>query len=1264
MAFDGRVKFDTSLDKTGLEKGLKDTASIAKIAAGNIVADVTKTVVKGAADIATSAVKIGSDFEAAMSNVYAVSLATGENAEKLKKAAIDAGEATKFSASEAANALEYLSLAGYDAEKSIKALPKVLNLAAAGNLDLAYASDLLTDSMAVMGLGIEDMDNFSDQLAMAASKANTSIAQLGEAVLVAGGQAKLCGMDVAEMNTALGILADKGIKGSEGGTALRNTLKNLYTPTKQAADELERLGVVTSENGKLRDVQDVLKDLSAALSGLSEDEKVRAVGEIFDTRTIAAATNLLDDCNERWDELEGYLRDCDGAAGRMAETMQDNLKGKLELVSSAAESCGIAFYESISEPLKDAAEEGAQQLSILANEMQEGELKEGIEELGEGVGVLITDAIQLAREVLPSILKGVGWLCENMRVVGPLVIGVVGSIKAYTIATTAAEAITALMNSTLALNPYALAIAGVVALTAGIVALKNAEDKKFENIQMQIDKTKELAAAQKQLKEETQAQIRTIEDNHKNANELLNDLDKLLKIEDKSLSEKEKTAEIVDKLNSLYPDLNLNYNKQTDELKDQNDKLVTNTTELKKNFEERRKIMLKEAYEEQYKEAVASLPNLKAQHSANVITQRNEGGQADAYYQKRYNSLITDDGYGDFVTATIGSAFVHAENILDDAGEAFFGGFGYKDDKTKTEEKIRGLADAVEESAGMIAENYATQLRSMAEMVAIDYSEVDKSALNKFVNGLLEANINWASDDTHVQIAIQEYVDEWLKTLPTEMEAEAVKALLQGIGFDLSSYIAQGMIQGLNSEGNSVEEAGAKLGVKATGGVAKGADTHSPSKKTLKTGKDIAEGLIIGMLEKSEEVEKAGESIGDSAVEGVKSNALGYKEALAEMLSVGNVPKENAEKATEAYENAMDVLQRQLEAGLITEKEYFAEMEKNRDKHLSKGTKEWLDATQELYENALDEELELLEHRYDTGLVTEEEYYKELKRIRDEYFIEDSEEWRRYTEKLVDYEKDKSEDIIDVIEDTTDKIKDAYEDAFDDVNDAIEDMTEGIRDAGDFYVTGTVEINGKEVEYGSLVDMDKRNKWMEELYNRVSGLKERLKGLDLTDEEFKSFWEHFGSMGEEGMYEYGNLLLNSSDADFVKHVRGYLENESWGQKTADFFYEDAMKDAAEEYMAELEKILTEAGKELPEDFFTLGELAGEKFSVSFLDGVREAIEDAKKDLSTFFGGSGFSVGSGGNSYANTYNFYSSGQTVSEQLNDASRYAAVERARYG
>lgn len=247
MAYDGELKFNTAIDKTGFKLGIGSLGSIASTG----MAAVT-TAVTAASSAVTAlggyAVSVGKDFESSMSQVIATmgiskdTIVDGVNSyELLKEAAASAGESTVFSASEAADALNYLALAGYDAEKSAEALPSVLNLAAAGGMDLAYASDLATDAMAALGIEAtsDNLTRFGDELAKTASTANASVSQLGEAILTVGGTAKSLAGGTTELNAALGVLANRGIKGSEGGTALRNIILALTAPTDKAAAAME-----------------------------------------------------------------------------------------------------------------------------------------------------------------------------------------------------------------------------------------------------------------------------------------------------------------------------------------------------------------------------------------------------------------------------------------------------------------------------------------------------------------------------------------------------------------------------------------------------------------------------------------------------------------------------------------------------------------------------------------------------------------------------------------------------------------------------------------------------------------------------------------------------------------------------------------------------------------------------------------------------------------------------------------------------------------
>lgn len=498
LAYDGTIRLDTGIDETGALKGLS--------ALGSTVAKGAAVAAAALGAMGVAAIKVGADFEASMSQVAATMGTTVDMIPELTAVAKEMGAATQFSATQAAEALNYLALAGYDSQKSIAALPTVLDLAAAGGMDLAYASDLVTDSMSVLGMSTDELVGFVDQMAKTAQKSNTSVAQLGEAILVAGGQAKLAGMDTVELNTALGILADNGLKGSEGGTALRNALKNLYTPTKQAAEALKKLGIETVDgNDNLRDTQTVLQELGFALDGLSEGERIRVMSQIFDTRTIAAGNALLKNSGERWDELSAQIANAEGAASAMARTMNDNLKGDITILGSALEGLGIQIYDHFNAPLREAAQAGIQAVNKLARELAKPDMQRSLEALAGAFSSLITVASKLVTGAIQLLVAGFGTLADNATTLIFVLTTLIAAFVAFQVLTTvntmlaaSAAGFTLLETAMLAMpvvmnavtgatglltaaqtalnaawiaNPIGLIIAGVAALTAGIVAL-------------------------------------------------------------------------------------------------------------------------------------------------------------------------------------------------------------------------------------------------------------------------------------------------------------------------------------------------------------------------------------------------------------------------------------------------------------------------------------------------------------------------------------------------------------------------------------------------------------------------------------------------------------------------------------------------------------------------------------------------------------------------------------------------------------------------
>lgn len=444
---DGKLLFETGIDNSGFDKGISSLTVAAGTAIGNIAASMVSQISDAVAQVPAKMVEVGSGFEASMSQVAATMGITSAAAEfeTLSNAAKEMGETTKFSASQAGEALNYLALAGYDAEKAVSALPTVLNVAAAGGMELAAASDMITDAMSALGLETSQMSDFSDKLAVTAQKSNTSVSQLGEAILTVGGTAKNLAGGVTEMNTVLGILADNGIKGAEGGTALRNIILSLTAPTDKAAEAIDGLGLSVFDNeGKMRSLQDIIFDLNDALGTMTDADRSQALSDIFNKVDLKSVNALLGTSAERFDELSGYIDNCSGAAADMASTMDDNLKGDLTIMQSALEGLGIAAYEKFQSPMRSAVQSVTADIGTLSQSLSSGKLSDSFDKISEGFGNLAATASGfLSNNIIPAAINGLGTIIEY----GNEIISVIEGIGAAVVVIKITPIITAAVAS-------------------------------------------------------------------------------------------------------------------------------------------------------------------------------------------------------------------------------------------------------------------------------------------------------------------------------------------------------------------------------------------------------------------------------------------------------------------------------------------------------------------------------------------------------------------------------------------------------------------------------------------------------------------------------------------------------------------------------------------------------------------------------------------------------------------------------------------------
>lgn len=397
---DYSITGDTKLDTSGFTKGVSSMT----VAAGNLISDLTKTAATKLAGLAKSSVSVGMNFDASMSQVAATMGTTVDQIDNLTKVAKEMGSTTKFTATQAADALNYLALAGYDADKAAEVLPSVLNLAAAGGMDLAYASDLVTDAMASLNIEAnkQNVDDFGNKLAMAASKANANVSQLGEAILTVGGTAANLKGGTTELTTALGLLANVGIKGAEGGTHLRNIILSLQSPTDEAAKKMQKLGLsVYDSQGKMRGLNDILSDLNSAMKGMTQGQKDSIINQLFNKTDLAAVNGLLAAQGEQWDTLAAQIDSADGAMGQMAETQIDNLQGAMTIMSSAFEGMQLAVYDELEPTLTEAVKWGTDCLTQLTTALSEG----GPEAMLAAAGEIISDLAAGIAAQLPGLMQ-------------------------------------------------------------------------------------------------------------------------------------------------------------------------------------------------------------------------------------------------------------------------------------------------------------------------------------------------------------------------------------------------------------------------------------------------------------------------------------------------------------------------------------------------------------------------------------------------------------------------------------------------------------------------------------------------------------------------------------------------------------------------------------------------------------------------------------------------------------------------------------------
>lgn len=303
-------------------------------------------VTAGITALGTVAVKTGADFDSAMSKVAAVSGATGDDLQALRDKAREMGSQTKFSASEAAEAMNYMAMAGWKTEDMLSGIEGIMNLAATSGEDLATTSDIVTDALTAFGLTAADSAHFADVLAAASSNANTNVSMMGETFKYAAPVAGSLGFSVEDTAEAIGLMANAGIKSTQAGTSLRSIMTALAGEVKFCGESIGEVEIqTTNADGSMRELSDILADCRIAFAGLSESEQASAAQALVGKNAMSGFLALMNAAPADIDKLSGAISNCDGTSLSMAETMQDNLAGQLTILKSQLEELAISFSD-------------------------------------------------------------------------------------------------------------------------------------------------------------------------------------------------------------------------------------------------------------------------------------------------------------------------------------------------------------------------------------------------------------------------------------------------------------------------------------------------------------------------------------------------------------------------------------------------------------------------------------------------------------------------------------------------------------------------------------------------------------------------------------------------------------------------------------------------------------------------------------------------------------------------------------------------------
>lgn len=802
-------KCATSIDEYGKEvqEASAETTSFGTVLSANLASEAilagVERLVDGIKTVASACIDTGMAFEKSMSTVAALSGATGDDLEALTNKAREMGAATLYSAADAADALGYMALAGWDTQQMLDGIAPVMNLAIASNMDLAEASDIVTDNITAFGLTVADSSKFVDQMAYAMSNSNTNTEQLGEAYKNCAAAAGSMGFSVEDTTAALMVMADAGQKGSEAGTGLKTIMTRLATDSKNCATELSKYGVeVYDAQGNMNSLSSILLGCGEIWEDLTDEEQnnlavtIAGQNQFNKFQTIMMGMNqAARDSGKSFADYTAALEECDGAAQAMADTMADNLQGAIWNMESGLEAVEETIYSALSDSLQEGVQDAADALERLDNSMKTGDTQVALARLGDELGNFISTSADLVENIMPAMIDGMTWIVSNAGTLSGGVTGMVSALVAYNAATAAAEAITALFNGTLALNPIGAVAALIAGATAALVVWKatagtTEAEKLAKDTQSLADSLEQSAAARETDRKEMEASKGVI-------SALVDEL------EDENTTNKRK-AQIVKELNTALPELNLAYDEQ-------NDLLSMSTDEIRENADamiERLKLAaaeedLTEIIQDQYEaekqlreiqEEAAEKYGIEADSAEELAEALRKMAEEQSSYNDEwtaYTGMPSNLGDNTDDMLAYAEAIGTAQESIDSLTEEYNGVQEYINQNTDT---VNENTDALNENSDAMSSNASAAAEASQEI--LDAYEDAFESVHKTLEGASEDFQSLGQEalglkDTTVASfdEIKQSIDEWAAGIDSYADSVAIAEQIMGSDSNSAAYL-------------------------------------------------------------------------------------------------------------------------------------------------------------------------------------------------------------------------------------------------------------------------------------------------------------------------------------------------------------------------------------------------------------------------------------------------------------------------------------------